>query len=249
MAGALGSPRVSNPPEAETPERVAVRHGEGPESFFSYIVSFFRPSSWGNHGATALEPQRPKNHFLNLLWFFFLEVLYGVAFVLVGGLCLAIPGCLRLRFWCCQWRLRWLNFFVWLEGQPGTAYVRSWVRQVVALGYSRVPREALSSYSTRVLLPCYEGALLGLFVVTLVPRLLWVLLKGVLVLCFRGRWWFLGLGLCFFLGSSLLVQGEYLVVHSLYALDDLTGHMAWAYVDALTSPPKDKVALEMTALH
>lgn len=252
MAGALGSFRVRYPPKDEVPEKVAVRHGEGPDSWFSYIVSFFRPSSWGNHGATALEKQWPKNHFLNLLWFFVLEVLYGVAFVFLGGLCLAIPAFLRLRFWCCQWRLRWLNFFVWLEGQPGIAYVRSWGRQVVAIGYSQVPREAreaLSSYSTRVLWPCYEGALLGFLVVTFVVRLLWVLFKVVLGLCFRGRWWFLGLGLFFFLGTSAVVQGDYLVAHTLEALDAATGDIAWAYVDALTCPRKVRGALEAKAFH
>lgn len=225
-----------------------------PGFFYAYLVSFFRPASWGNHAAAALEPQRPKNKLLNLLSFFVFQVLYVVTFAFLGGLCLVIPGALRLHFFCLQLRLRFLHFLVWLESQPATAYVASWGRLAVALLYSCFQREFLGSCLSRALVPCYEWALLLLFFVTLVPRIFIVILKCVFYLCLRGRWLVLALGAFFLLGAGAVFYGslyllETVLYDSLMSLDAIAMGGARTYVEARIRAPSDSMVLYATSVH
>jgi len=201
------------------------------------VVTFFRPPSADNYTAAALEPQRPRNNFWNFLGFWFFQGLYYLTFAIVGALCLVIPGFLRLRFFCIQWRLRWLKAFTWLEAQPAAAYVARWVRYFVACLYSGVPRAAARRLLLRGLRPCYEGLLFLGFLMAFIPLRILLVLKYFFFLLIRGRWLILGLWAVFFFGvhslCGLAAEGLWLLItYDLVLLKDLLGRVDLAFFKA-----------------
>lgn len=183
---------MQDPAREEIPEKPSIELWHLSD-FFSSVVSYFRPVFWDNYTASALEPQRPRNKFVNLLGFCCFQGFYLVIFALLGGLCLVIPGFLRLRFFCLQLRLRWLQAFTWLEAQPAMASLTSWVRYGVALVYSSIPRRPVRRSLASFLKPCYEVALLFFFFFTFLPRLVLLIVKYFFYLLVRGRWVILAL--------------------------------------------------------
>lgn len=225
----------------EVPEKSAVAPGDG-GFFFASIVSFFRPAYW-DYQATFQELglQPVKTKFLNLLAGVFLEVFYYLVLVCVGGLCVVIPSLLRFHFFYVQWRLRWLNFFVWLESRPATVYVLAWVRRLLAWGLSGLPRAGLRRLGLGVLGPCYEGLCLVLFVLACVPRIALVLLQCIFYLALRGRWGILLLVCVFSMGATTLttVLFSALEFWALYSIDTLAalfwGDIGGSYLGAKLS--------------
>lgn len=103
-------------------------------------------------------------------------------------------------------------------------------------------------------MPCYEWALLLLFVFTLVPRIFIVILKCVFYLCLRGRWLLLALGVFLLLGTGAVFYGalnllENVLYDSFLTLDILTGRSAQAYVEARIRAPSDGMVLYATSEH
>lgn len=77
LAATWGSYSTEDPPKNAIPEKAGVdQPGVEPGSWFAYITSFFRPAGLGNHAATELELQRPKEHFFNFLFTLVFYVLY-----------------------------------------------------------------------------------------------------------------------------------------------------------------------------
>lgn len=237
----------------EPPERPSITI-ELFSDFFSAVVTYFRPASADNFTATALEPQRPRNSFLNFLGFCFSQGFYWLIFAIVGGLCFAIPGFLRLRFICIQWRLRWLHAFTWLEALPALAYVARWGRRWVACFYGGVPRIAARRLLVRVLRPCYEGLFFLAFLITFIPLQVLLIVKYFFYLLVRGRWLILGLWAVFFFGVhglySLAAEGLCVLLSYDYLLvKDALGSVDVAYLKAMQESPLDGRRMAAVAEH